>query len=96
MHRVKATAQLTKGCTGVVVAGVACEGAVAPASVMHVCRLSALMQRPGCEPKSLIASQRRLVDKKKRKEVVDVDAMSSDACPVRMLSEGEYVVHTSS
>ena len=31
-----------------------------------------------------------------RKEVVDVDAMSSDACPVRMLSEGEYVVHTSS
>ena len=29
-----------------------------------------------------------------RKEVVDVDAMSSDACPVRMLSEGEYGVHT--
>ena len=31
-----------------------------------------------------------------RKEVVDVDAVLSDACPVRMLSEGEYVVHTSS
>ena len=31
-----------------------------------------------------------------RKEVVDVDAMSSDACPVRMLSEGEYNVRTSS
>ena len=31
-----------------------------------------------------------------RKEVVDVDAMSSDACPVRMLSEGEYGIHTSS
>ena len=29
-----------------------------------------------------------------RKEVVDVDAMSSDACPVRMLSKGEYGVHT--
>ena len=28
-----------------------------------------------------------------RKEVVDVDTMSSDACPVRMLSEGEYGVH---
>ena len=27
---------------------------------------------------------------------LDVDAMSSDACPVRMLSEGEYGVHTSS
>ena len=26
----------------------------------------------------------------------DVDAMSSDACPVRMLNEGEYSVHTSS
>ena len=26
-----------------------------------------------------------------RKEVVDVDAMSSDACPVRMLSEGGLV-----
>ena len=25
-----------------------------------------------------------------------MDAMSSDACPVRMLSEGEYGVHTSS
>ena len=25
-----------------------------------------------------------------------MDAMSSDACPVRMLSEGEYDVHTSS
>ena len=31
-----------------------------------------------------------------QKEVVDVDAMSSDACPVRMLSEGEYGVHASS
>ena len=31
-----------------------------------------------------------------RKEVVDVDAMLSDACPVCMLSKGEYVVHTSS
>ena len=31
-----------------------------------------------------------------RKEVVDVDAISSGACPVRMLSEGEYGVHTSS
>ena len=31
-----------------------------------------------------------------RKEVVDLDAMSSDACPVRMLSEGEYGIHTSS
>ena len=31
-----------------------------------------------------------------RKEVVDVDAMSSDACPVRMLCKGEYGVHTSS
>ena len=25
-----------------------------------------------------------------------MDAMSSDACPVRMVSEGEYSVHTSS
>ena len=25
-----------------------------------------------------------------------MDAMSSDACPVRMLSEGEYGVHSSS
>ena len=31
-----------------------------------------------------------------RKEVVDVGAMSSDVRPVRMLSEGEYGVHTSS
>ena len=31
-----------------------------------------------------------------RKEVVDVDAMSSGACPVHMLSEGEYGIHTSS
>ena len=31
-----------------------------------------------------------------RKEVVDVEAMSSDACPVLMLSKGEYGVHTSS
>ena len=31
-----------------------------------------------------------------RKEVVDVDAMSSDSCPVRMLREGEYGVHISS
>ena len=31
-----------------------------------------------------------------QKEVVEVDAMSSDACLVRMLSEGEYGVHTSS
>ena len=31
-----------------------------------------------------------------RKEVVDVDAMLSDACPVRILSEGEYSVNTSS
>ena len=30
------------------------------------------------------------------KEVVDVDAMSNDACPICMLSEGEYSVHTSS
>ena len=30
------------------------------------------------------------------RRVVDVDAMSSDACPVRMLSEGEYNVRTSS
>ena len=30
------------------------------------------------------------------KEVVEVGAMSSDACSVRMLSEGEYNVHTSS
>ena len=29
-----------------------------------------------------------------RKEVVDVDAMSSDACPVRMLSGGEFGIHT--
>ena len=29
-----------------------------------------------------------------RKEFVDVDTMSSDACPVHMLSEGEYGVHT--
>ena len=38
----------------------------------------------------------RRVDVYSRKEVVDVDAMSSDACPVRMLSEGKYGVHTSS
>ena len=30
------------------------------------------------------------------KEVVDVDAMSSDACPVRILSEGDHNVDTSS
>ena len=38
----------------------------------------------------------RRVDVHIGKEVVDVDAMSSDACPVRMLSEGECNVHTSS
>ena len=27
--------------------------------------------------------------------VVDVDAMSSDGCPVQMLSEGEYIIHSS-
>ena len=31
-----------------------------------------------------------------RKELVDVEAMFNDACPARMLSEGEYGVHTSS
>ena len=39
MRWIKATAQLTKGGTGFLVAGVACKGAVGPASVMHVCRL---------------------------------------------------------
>ena len=28
--------------------------------------------------------------------VVDVDAMSSDDCPVQMLGEGEYSIHSSS
>ena len=30
------------------------------------------------------------------RDVVDVDAMCSDACPVHMLSKGEYSAHTSS
>ena len=34
--------------------------------------------------------------KKYRHVVVDVDAMSSDGCPVEMLSEGEYSIHSSS
>ena len=34
--------------------------------------------------------------KKYRCVVVDVDAMSSDGCPVQMLSEGEYSFHSSS
>jgi hypothetical protein len=34
--------------------------------------------------------------KKYRRVVVDVDAMSSDGCPVQMLSEGEYSIHNSS
>ena len=34
--------------------------------------------------------------KKYRRVVVDVDAMSSDGCPVQMLSEGEYSIHSSS
>ena len=34
--------------------------------------------------------------KKYRHVVVDVDAMSSDGCPVQMLSEGEYSIHSSS
>ena len=38
----------------------------------------------------------RLVAVHSRKEIVDVDAMSSYACRVRMLREGEYGVHTSS
>ena len=29
-------------------------------------------------------------------EFVDVDSMSSNACPSRILSEGEYRIHTSS
>ena len=32
--------------------------------------------------------------KKYRRVVVDVDAMSSDGCPVQMLSEGEYSIHS--
>ena len=28
--------------------------------------------------------------------VMDVDTMSSDGCPVHMLSEGEYNIHSSS
>ena len=27
--------------------------------------------------------------------VLDVDAMSSDSCPVQMLNEGEYNIHSS-
>jgi hypothetical protein len=34
--------------------------------------------------------------KKYRRVVVDVDAMSSDGCPVQMLSEGDYSIHSSS
>ena len=34
--------------------------------------------------------------KKYRRVVVDVDAMSSDGCPVQMLSEGECIIHSSS
>ena len=48
------------------------------------------------EPQPQPKKYRRVVVHSLGGEVVDVDAMSSDGCPVQMLSEGEYIIHSSS
>ena len=48
------------------------------------------------EPQPQPKKYRRVVVHSPWGGVVDVDAMSSDGCPVQMLSEGEYNIHSSS
>ena len=48
------------------------------------------------EPQPQPKKYRRMVVHSPRGGVVDVDGMSSDGCPVQMLSEGEYNIHSSS
>ena len=48
------------------------------------------------EPQPQPKKYRRVVVHSHGGGVVDVDAMSSDGCPVQMLSEGEYNIHSSS
>ena len=47
------------------------------------------------EPQPQPKKYRRVVVHSPGGGVVDVDAMSSDGCPVQMLSEGEYSIHSS-
>ena len=47
------------------------------------------------EPQPQPKKCRRTVVHSEGERVLDVDAMSSDGCPVHMLSEGEYNIHSS-
>ena len=46
------------------------------------------------EPQPQPKKYRRTAVHSQGERVLDVDAMSSDACPVNMLSEGEYNIHS--
>ena len=48
------------------------------------------------EPQPQPKKYRRVVAHSPGGGVVDVDAMSSDGCPVQMLGEGGYIIHSSS
>ena len=47
--------------------------------------------KPQLQPKKY----RRMAVHSQGERVLDVDAMSSDGCPVHMLSEGEHKIHNS-
>ena len=47
------------------------------------------------EPQPQPKKYRRTAVHSQGERVLDVDAMSSDGCPVHMLSEGEYNIHNS-
>ena len=46
------------------------------------------------EPQPQTKKYRRTAVHSQGERVLDVDAMSSDGCPVHMLSEGEYDIHS--
>ena len=47
------------------------------------------------EPQPQPTKYRRTAVHSQGGQVLDVDAMSSDGCPVHILSEGEYIIHSS-
>ena len=56
---------------------------------------SSSSSRDGPEPQPQPKKYQRMAVHSHGERVLDVDAMSSDGCPVHMLSEGEYSIHSS-